>query len=71
MERMVVEAPSQNSAPLTLASHAPRVASDSDEEMPLVRKPGGKGTGNGHRVGAYSDRDEDKKPLVSQTCRAK
>jgi len=58
---MAVEAPNHNSAPVTLASHAPMVTSESDEEMPLARK--GNANGITKRAGS-SQSSEDERPLV-------
>ncbi len=61
---MAVEAPSHNSAPMTIASRAPRVASDSDEDMRLARKVNGNDNGNGKRAGSSSSSGAER-PLVS------
>lgn len=77
-EPMAVEAPSFTSGPITTASHAPQVnvnvhgnlpdasnGSDSEDDVPLVRKSNGNGHGAKRAVGGGSGSSSDEKPLVS------
>ena len=65
---MAVKAPNHNSSHVTIASHAPRIASDSseeDDEMPLAKKVLVNTNGHGKRAVGMSSSSEDEKPLVS------